>query len=608
MKTKILFSITMFALLATGCSLDREYMNGPKASTFPSSKSEVEAGVFSAYKSLTLLDASSTPYPGVQDNCTDIGAARINSTYTDQVLSKIALSNVFVEKTYTVIYKGAARTNIVLDEIDNIRHLLTDQEYNMYKSELLLIRSYLFDMGCQFFGDLPYIDHTLALGETYSRTPRAEVIDNILNKDLRDEMLDYLPLRHSKDAYGSARLGRVGAYALKARICLNWGHFEDAAKYADKALKLASEAGYDLEPFNTTYCGKDHTEGEPDITNLFGINGHKNSKEWIWALQFNSTISSNQHNAGYYSAPRIAGGCSYFGPTQIFIDALQCTDGKSIAESPLYNWKQPWKNRDPRLDLYCVRPDSRVLNIEFQTNPSIQKIRDYKIQLAPGDDIEKGKIANSEAYGTKSEYGTNGSKGPAGYLWRKYIDIQEAKANGGSFGTGSACTMNYPLMRLAELYLIRAEANIEWVGGDLGQAKSDIEAIRARANMPALTSSSREALRSALRYERMVELCDEGFRWFDIRRWDIAEVVVSGKLYAPALDGSMSNAKPLIDHNWHASYLGETFDGEKLNLRTFATMVFDPLKDYLWPIPEAERVAMPSLPQNPGYSGAITED
>ena len=161
--------------------------------------------------------------------------------------------------------------------------------------------------------------------------------------------------------------------------------------------------------------------------------------------------------------------------------------------------------------------------------------------------------------------------------------------------------------RLAEQYLIRAEANIEWAGGDLGVAKADIETIRGRAHMPVLTVSDRNGLRSALRYERMVELCNEGFRWFDIRRWGIAEEVISGTLYAPASDGSMSNAIPTIDENWHVTYKGDTFDGKKINLRKFIDMAFDPMKDYLWPIPESERIALPQITQNPGYAGFAAE-
>ena len=247
MKNKIITGIALCSLFITGCSLDKAYLNGPNASTFPATKSEVEAGVFATYKGLTLIDASSTPFPGIQDNASDIGASRLNAAnYNYQQQSKLPPSNAWVTKVYTQIYKTAARANLVLDGIDNVRELMSEQEYNMYKAELLLVRSFLYDWGCQLYGDIPYIDHTLKLGDTYTRTPKEEVISRILNEDLADEMLDFLPIRHNKNSYGSARLGRAGAYGLKARICLNWKYYEEAAYYADKALKLAEEGGYSL--------------------------------------------------------------------------------------------------------------------------------------------------------------------------------------------------------------------------------------------------------------------------------------------------------------------------------------------------------------------------
>ena len=106
----------------------------------------------------------------------------------------------------------------------------------------------------------------------------------------------------------------------------------------------------------------------------------------------------------------------------------------------------------------------------------------------------------------------------------------------------------------------------------------------------------------------MVVLCNEGFRWFDIRRWDMAESVISGTLYAPALDGSVSNAVPTIDSDWHVTYNGQTFDGKDMNLRRFITMSYDPMKDALWPIPEDERIANPLITQNPGYAGHSIEE
>lgn len=589
---KIFLFAAICGLFASSCTIDREYLNGPDASAFPSSQAEVEAGLFAAYKALTSIDASSTPFPGIQDNCTDIGAPRVASAnYNGQQLGTLKTSSGWVEKMYDQIFKINARISLVLDSIDQLSGQIKEEEIKMYKAELLCLRAYIYDMGVQFFGDIPYIDHTLALGETYTRTPKAEVIDKILSDCLVDEYIECLPDRHNKSNYGNVRLGKAAAYGLKARILLNWGKYAEAATYADKAITSALAGGYSLTKYDTSFCGADHTEGEPSAANLFGLSQLETSDEMMWVLEFNTAIDGNQHNAMYYAAPRTCSGCAYWGPSQHWIDAVQCTDGKSILDSQLYDPANPWKNRDPRLDLFAVRPGSRVLGFQFETAPSAKKIMNYNT----------GKeITNSTATGTKSEYGTNGKKGPGGYLWRKYLDIVELQNNNYSFGTTAICVLSYPLMRLSELYLIRAEANIE-NNSNLATAKSDIEAVRAKASMPALTVSDQQSLRSALRYERMVELANEGFRWFDIRRWGFVNDVMNGPMYAPAFDGTLSNAKPTIDKNWCVTYDKSTWDGTEFNLRTFCTKKYDPAKDIVWPIPDAERNAMPDMPQNDGY-------
>ncbi len=602
---KIISLILLCACVLSSCSLDREYLNGPNAATFPNSREEVEAGVFAAYKSLTQMTLFDTPLVGVQDNATDIGAARKNYQHTeDQQTSNMQINGQLTSNLYNAIYKIAGRVNLVLDGMKKMdSNLMTEEEANAYRAELLLIRSYVYDLACQFWGDIPYITTSLNLDNAeYSRTERAVVIDKILNEDLKDELLDCLPVAFNRGAYGTSRLGRAGAYGLKARICLNWGMYEDAATYADKAITLAKQGGYELTKYDTSFCGEDHTEGEPSATNLFGHTGYKESKEMIWSMEYNAMIAGNLHNASYALAPRLVGGCSYWSPTQNFLDAFQCIDGKSIVESDKFDHKNPWKNRDPRLDLFCVRSGSRIFNVELNTNPKTAKVMNYNtgVMMAnseafTGDDENKG-VA-------KAEYGANGTKGPCGYLWRKYVDIQELNTHNGSFTSSTSkalCTLPYPLMRLSEIYLIRAEALIE-SNKDLATAKSDIEAVREKAGMPALTGSGQLELRSALRYERMVELCNEGFRWFDIRRWGIANTNMNGMIYAPALDGTLSNAKPVIDENWHVTYDGTTWDGAKMNLREFLAISYDPQKDINWPIPEKELIAMPSVTQNNGY-------
>lgn len=600
MKLNKISILAICGLLMAGCSLDRTYLNGPSSETFPATKGEAEAGLFAAYKtwSSNTMSMAGTPFIGVLDNVTDIGALR----YTQTALmtwrySQIETTSSQVRNVYSTIYRAAGRIHLVLDNIDRLKDELSDEEFNALKAELVLLRDFGYEWGAQLFGDMLFIDHSLSLNDyKYPRIPYMENVKRILEEDLTDEVLDWLPVRHNKSEYGDARLGRVGGYGMKARFALHWAHednalWAEAARCADKALKLA-EGVYRLEPYNFAFVGADHQEGEPSVSNLFGMAGHRSSDEWIWATQ-HSIVGDNTHQGGNYASPRTLGGTSYWGPTQEWIDAVQCKDGLSIVESPLYNYKQPWKNRDPRLDLYAVRPNSRLMGVEFQTAANYATVHNYNT----GVDIE-----NVEAVGSNSQYGSNGARGPAGYLWRKYIDREEFDKLGGTFSGGPQCTLSYPLMRLAELYLIRAEANIEMEGGDLQLAQDDINIIRERAGMPRITTLDRNELRSALRYERMVELCNEGHRWFDIRRWGIANLVMNGPIHAPSQDksGPWSNAIPTIDENWHVTYDGSTWDGEESNIRVFCEQLYLPDKDIHLPIPDQERQAS-GIEQNAGY-------
>ena len=108
----------------------------------------------------------------------------------------------------------------------------------------------------------------------------------------------------------------------------------------------------------------------------------------------------------------------------------------------------------------------------------------------------------------------------------------------------------------------------------------------------------------------MVELCNEGFRWYDLRRWGIAEKAMNRDMMAPGQSTSanprkfISNAKPIIDEDCIVSYDGQTWDGKTSNLRKFNTYVFKVGKDELWPIPKSEldsNMGMTPSDQNPGY-------
>jgi starch-binding outer membrane protein, SusD/RagB family len=94
--------------------------------------------------------------------------------------------------------------------------------------------------------------------------------------------------------------------------------------------------------------------------------------------------------------------------------------------------------------------------------------------------------------------------------------------------TGTTLTEYSMLLRLAEQYLIRAEARAQGAGAGVDGAIQDINAIRHRAGLADYSGSADKAsLLSAILQERRVELFVEGHRWFDLKRTNNVNTVMS---------------------------------------------------------------------------------
>lgn len=117
--------------------------------------------------------------------------------------------------------------------------------------------------------------------------------------------------------------------------------------------------------------------------------------------------------------------------------------------------------------------------------------------------------------------------------------------------------------------------------------------------MPGITKGkSQRELRAIVRKERKYEFAGEGLRLFDIRRWKIADRLMNGMCYGRIPTGYPVSI-PLIDEYGnpdYSSFSEKDKFGTKLGVR-----YFDPNRDYLSPLPSAERQTNPNLTQNPGY-------
>ncbi|OJV16855.1 MAG: RagB/SusD family nutrient uptake outer membrane protein [Dyadobacter sp. 50-39] len=149
-----------------------------------------------------------------------------------------------------------------------------------------------------------------------------------------------------------------------------------------------------------------------------------------------------------------------------------------------------------------------------------------------------------------------------GYFIYKHFDnvAQTSSANS---------DLNWPVIRYADVLLMYAEASNE-VGGPSAKAYEAVNAIRTRAELPALTGLTKDAFREAVWKERWHELCFENITWFDMARLRKAFNVTTKKF---------------------DNYVGHKFSyGPTLTER-----------ELLFPIPTAEVRNNTNLKQNAGY-------
>jgi hypothetical protein len=114
---------------------------------------------------------------------------------------------------------------------------------------------------------------------------------------------------------------------------------------------------------------------------------------------------------------------------------------------------------------------------------------------------------------------------------------------------------NFIVLRLADLYLIRAEALAKGTAPEVTQIKADLNTIRARAGLSNITSNNVGQLISAIEKERRVEFAFEGHRWFDLVRTDRAVDVlfnvtsVNQTLFPIPFDEIQTNNDPAMVQN-----------------------------------------------------------
>ncbi|ANI89645.1 hypothetical protein A9P82_10310 [Arachidicoccus ginsenosidimutans] len=440
------------------------------------------------------------------------------------------------------------------------------------KAEARFLRAWYYFMLLEHYGGIPLIGDTIytASDQVAQKRNSFESCVNYI-ADECDSAAQDLPVTQSGSNYGRASKG--ACLALKARLYLyaasplfnNGGIGKDQGNGLDTIVaypdadpnrwQRAANAAEQVILLNaySLYVDSTSKPGEPGygFQELFT---QRYNTEYILARM----MDGNKYLESLWDVPSRGGSGGPF-PYQEMVDAFPMSNGKDITDPTSgYDPQNPYKNRDPRLD-YSIIHDSTLRTTFGANQPTPVKLY-WNTKVSPataasGDAVYKGT--------------------PTGYYIFKMID--PAVINNG-LGTTARCL---PLIRYAEILLDYAEAQNEYAGPDENVYQA-VEAIRQRAGLRPYTlpqGLSQTEMRQVIRRERQVELAYEGQRFFDVRRWMIADSTQNQEMHGMEVDRGNT-----------VTY--KVFNVRKHNFKKAM---------YLWPLPLSEISKLRELQQNPLY-------
>lgn len=524
---------------------------------------------------------------------------------------------------WSSLYKGIARAIKIIEALESgTAQGLSDAQVDQYIGEAYFYMGFAHATLATYWGDAVINKTGMSLEDAYTleRSPKAEVLKWAY--ECFEEAIKRLP-----DAMSSQmRPTKSAAYGFVARFALFHGDWQKAADAAKDCMDMGV---YSLHP---DYGDLFVADKSPELMFYF-----KGDKAYDGGVGYDVVKDVKQFT------PRQYGAFCNTGPSFSLFCAYPCTDGLPIDESPLYNPKDAWANRDPRF--YEV--------IAPQVTKYSDKYEAYYAARAEGKLAEKfpeyilmRHECNQNPYATtvyepatgkmvanQDSRAVNAHAIYSILMLKKYV--KEDWADYSLYkNSGDNIT---PYMRYAEVLMTYAEAMNEL--GKCNQAVLDatINQIRARAyngtgmDYPRVMEAPKEKLRSIIRTERRIEFPYEGLRYRDLLRWRLAEKYLSEDVYvameasqcAPAgwdgvsTDGLSDAFKRILkmwdDGNWPLRGTPEIDENGTPDLKPQLQVIDGHQQllvrknrlfqkhNYLWPVPANDILVNPNLTQNDGY-------
>lgn len=475
-------------------------------------------------------------------------------------------------------YNNIRETNTFIQGIENSAF---DPSYKSRKiAEARYLRAHMYWQMVKRYGGVPIItepqEPDLPLEElNVARSSEQETYDFIANE--LDEIAEVLP-----DNAEPGRVDKYVALALKSRAMLyagSIGEFGEMQEVSANGNTLSLgipdaqaywQASYDvskeiIESGEFALYNNIPDDPAENFEQLFIDEG--NNPERIFVEVFDQSLNKG-HSWSRLCVPfefRAEWG-SNFCPYLNIIEEFEYADGtpgtiprEDINSDKLFSIDELFRSRDPRFQATFFYPQS-----EFQGGEA----RFHRRTIYQGDTVTSGMIeGNWPASAPRRNYVNTG------FLTRKMVDE-------GQIGpVEQSCDEDFMIFRYGEIILNMAEA--AFYLGKTDEALMYLNMIRERAGMPLRETITEEDIR----HERQVELVFEDHRYWDLRRWRIAEEFLDG------LSGQG------FEYTYH--YEEDKYDlvlkNAEAGIRTFQE------RHYYLPLGINRIADNPNLIENPGY-------
>ncbi|MFN8345005.1 MAG: RagB/SusD family nutrient uptake outer membrane protein [Spirosomataceae bacterium] len=488
----------------------------------------------------------------------------INPIQTFQYLSTLDVIN----DNYRGLYEIIARANNVLRLLKTAAADVTDADKTRISAEARFLRAHAYFSLKRNYNNTPYVDETLDYGGGIEAVKNDQELYPKIEADMKFAY-DNLP-----ETQGSAgRANKWAAAAYLGKIYLYQKKYAEAKTLFDAVIangKTTNGKKYGL------------VAKFPDLYKA----SNDNNEESVFAVQaaantgsVNNANSDGDLNWPYNTGPNGPGNCcGFFQPSFELVNSFR-TDAKGL---PLVDGSYNTGTNQVKSDMGVLSgaaftPDAGNLDPRLDWTVGRRGIPFLDWQDHPGNDW----IRNQPNGGPYS---------PKKY---SYYKTDKGSLQDNSSWTPGYTALNYTVIRFADVLLMAAECEIEV--GTVDKARTYVNQIRTRAankdgyvmknGAPAanyiITTydtpwTDKAAARTAVQFERKLELAMEGHRFYDLVRWGTAETEINKYLTYESAPGRLPN----------------TLGGAK----------FQAIHQFL-PIPQAQidLVGTSILKQNPGY-------